>query len=149
MAQSQNMIVSLLHVDFGPKICLILYPFYENLTTYVTIMENKEVWMKHFRVMDLKPYFENETIKKMCGANLDIMKFAYSTDPHKTLGKYHPNCWCDGCKQISKVIKKNAWRTHLTKEPREKIVDYVNEIDLLFDDHRRKHEARSSSEDSD
>ena len=103
--------------------------------------------MKHFRVMDLKPYFENETINKMCGANLDIMKFAYSTDPHKTLGKYHPNCWCDGCKQISKVIKKNAWRTHLTKEPREKIIDYVNE--LLFDDDRRKHEARSSSEDSD
>ena len=110
-------------------------------------MDQKEVWMKHFRVLDLKPYFENETIKKMCGANIDIMKFAYSTDPHKSLGKYHPNCWCDGCEQISKVIKKNAWRTHLTEEPKEEIIDYVNAI--LFDDHKRKSHARSSDEDSD
>ena len=100
--------------------------------------------MKHFVVIDLKPYFENEAFKEMCGANIDIMKFAYSTDPHKILGKYNPNCWCNGCKQISKVITKNAGRTHFSKEPKEKIIDYVNAI--LFDDHMRKSHARSSDE---
>ena len=103
--------------------------------------------MKHFVVMDTKTHFENEAFKEMCGANFDIMKFAYSTDPHKILGKYNPNCWCDGCKQISKVIEKNACRTHLSEEPKENIIDYVNE--MLFDDHMRKYYARSSDEDSD
>ena len=93
----------------------------------------------------MKPY--HEIAQKFCGANFEIMKFAYSTDPHKILGKYHPNCWCDGCEQISKVIKKNAWRTHLTKEPKEKVIEYV--YDLLFDDQKRKYHARSSDEDSD
>ena len=102
--------------------------------------------MKHFVVMDTKPYFENEAFKEMCGANIDIMKFAYSTDPHKILGKYNPNCWCDGCKQISKVITKNAGRTHFSKEPKEKIIEDV--YNILFDDHLRNYHARSSDEDS-
>ena len=101
--------------------------------------------MKHFCVMDMKHHLE--ITQKFCETSFEIMKFAYSTDPHKSLGKYNPICWCDGCKQISKVITKNAGRTHFSKEPKENIIDDVNAI--LFNDRRREYHARSSDEDSD
>ena len=65
-------------------------------------MDNKEYWMKNFRVPDTTQYFENEVIRKACGVNLDIMKQGHSSDPNKALGKYNMICPCKNCKKISK-----------------------------------------------
>ena len=82
--------------------------------------DNEQYWMKHFQVPDLKPYLENEEIRKMCGVNLDIMKRSHFSDPNKALGKYNIYCCCKNCKKISKVISHNAWRVHFSKDSAEK-----------------------------
>ena len=76
-------------------------------------MDSKQAWLKKFYKPDMSQYFEEETLRKMSGVNLEIMKFANSTDPQSM---YDPRCWCEDCEQIKKVIKRNAWRAHISKE---------------------------------